>query len=129
LSRVRLLVLAAALACTISVACSSRPPRVDASSDAALKASIARVRGSLNAADQKRFDNALEAIVADALHSALSHAAAANAAGIASAMRGALNGKTGEEIIAMGAPLVEQRQRSAEPPKEQPPAATETKNH
>ncbi len=88
------------LCLTIAAACSS--PRIDTSSDEAMKESVARVRESLAQEQRARFDTALQIIVFKdvSLGSLFTEAAAPGASGIVSSFKGLLNGKTGAEVIA-----------------------------
>jgi hypothetical protein len=88
------------LCLTLVAACSS--PRIDTSSDEAMKGSVARVRESLPQNQRARFDSAVQIIVFKdvSLASLFSEARAPGVSGIEAGFKEFLNGKTGAEVIA-----------------------------
>ncbi len=83
------------LCLSLVAACAS--PRIDTSSDEAMKASVARVRESLPQQQRARFDTALQVIVFKdvTLGSLFTEVAAPGTTGIVSGFKEFLNGKTG----------------------------------
>lgn len=92
-------VLIAILSLTILIGCSS--PKIGTSSDESMKASIEKVRQSLPKEKKEQFDEALKIIAFDQINLKDIFSTGAEGIGITEAkMKEALNGKTGNDVIA-----------------------------
>jgi hypothetical protein len=92
-------VLGIVIACTILAGCSD--PKIDASSDEAMKASVEKVRESLPEAKRKEFDEAIQVLAFSQVD--LKDLFAEGAAGVGNLegkVRQSLDGKTGDQVIA-----------------------------
>lgn len=90
------------------VACSK--PKIDTSSDASMKSSIQEVRSSLPKSEQAKFDNALKVVGLSQINMSDLLASGATDSGVVeSKFKSALNGKTGEQVIAEADQIVAER--------------------
>jgi hypothetical protein len=88
-----------AIAVTVFAGCSD--PKIDASSDEAMKASVEKVRQSLPESKQKKFDEAIQVLAFSQID--MKNLLAQGAAGVGNTegkVRQSLDGKTGEQVIA-----------------------------
>src|SRR5437016_4001370 len=92
----------------LSAACAK--PRIDTTTDETLKRSVERVRASLPEARRSAFDTALQSVFFGQLDFAKLMTGAAGAASVQADFKTALNGKTGEEVIAYAEDLKKQRE-------------------
>ena len=89
----------------ILAACSSEP-RIDTSSDAALKKSIAKVRAALLEERKKDFDEAITALAVSNISFDDMMAGSVGKANADARIKEALHGKTGPEVIASAEPII-----------------------
>ena len=85
-------------------------PKIDTSSDAAMKRSIARVRESLPEDRRARFDEALKIVVAAKVKLRIPAPGVPGVNPVEEEFRQALHGKTGDEIIAQAEAIEKERQ-------------------
>jgi PBP1b-binding outer membrane lipoprotein LpoB len=88
-------------------------PTVDTSSDESMKASIAAVRESLSTAKKAKFDDAIKQLAFDQLDfKSLFTLGATGVDSVTARMKSAINGKTGDQIIAEAAQLTVKREQN-----------------
>ena len=91
--------LGAVIVLTILAGCSD--PKIDASSDEAMKASVGKVRESLPQEKRKEFDEAVQVLALSNLNMKDLLADGASSAGtVKGKVRKSLDGKTGQQVIA-----------------------------
>lgn len=96
--RMKKIALAGVVLLAISVAGCSKPT-IDASSDEAMKESVQKVRESLPESKRTEFDEAIQVLAFSQIDLATIMAGGASSASIEAKLKGALGGKTAEEII------------------------------
>ena len=94
---------------TLAMAGCSKPT-IDASSDESMKASAQKVRESLPEAKRADFDEAIRILAFSQIDLAAIMAGGASSASIEAKMKGVLDGKTAEEVIAQAAQVKAERQ-------------------
>ena len=97
---------------TLAMAGCSKPT-IDASSDESMKASAQKVRESLPGAKRAEFDEAVRILAFSQIDLAAIMAGGASSASVEAKMKGALDGKTAEEVIAQAAQVKAERQARA----------------
>lgn len=99
-----------AAACIIVLLAACAKPTIDASTDEAMKASVAKVRESLPEGKRDEFDKAVELVALSQLDfKTLMTDGATGANTTVGRMKSSLNGKTGAEVIAEGKRIEEER--------------------
>ncbi|MDY0301431.1 MAG: hypothetical protein RBQ99_07600 [Trichlorobacter sp.] len=90
------------------VGCSK--PTIDASSDESMQSSVQKVRKRLSDAKQAEFDEAIQILAFSQIDLAAIIAGGASSVSVEAKMKGALNGKTAEEVIAQAAQVKAEHQ-------------------
>lgn len=98
------LILASLIACA--------EPRIDASSDEAMQASIVEVRNSLPGEERARFDEALQVLAFSGvtLENLVAEGLAPGASNVESRLKGSLNGKSATDVIAAADSIQQERE-------------------
>lgn len=96
-----------ALCVTLLAACSD--PKIDASTEESMKASVAQVRESLPAEKRDEFDKSLALLALNQINFADMLSNSGSGADVEAKMRQAVDGKTGDEIIAAAARVEAER--------------------
>lgn len=96
-----------AVAVVLIAGCSD--PKIDASSDESMKASVPKVRESLPASERKDFDDAMKVLAFSQIDMKGLFTQGAAGGNLEGKVRDSLNGKTGEQVIAEAARIQAER--------------------